>query len=136
MNRRTGAITLALGIAVASLTGCPPIVGPETEDVSGTWTFFKGHSDDGLHGTLILNQDGGKVTGTMTGIYRAWFIYDGFVGISFSDYEEFPDSQVTGTVSGDQVTIEFSTDERIKVKGTVKGSTMNGDVWYAEKTGI
>jgi len=78
-------------------------------DVSGTWTFAVELSIGSGSPTLVLKQEGNKVTGT----------YSGAVG----------EAKVTGTVNGDKVELSADSEaagEKIKIvyKGTIKSATM------------
>ena len=90
-------------------------------DVSGTWIFDV--QTDGGSGTptFVLKQDGEKLSGT----------YEGMLG----------KAQIRGTVTGDEVVIEFDTDATgekavVHYAGKVEGnSKMKGTVRLGEYSG-
>jgi hypothetical protein len=82
-------------------------------DLTGTWNV-EVETDAGAGSpTLVLKQDGEKITGT----------YAGALG----------EAKVNGTLKGDQVEITFEVEQggqggKVIYKGTVKGDTMSGTV--------
>src|SRR5471032_433729 len=105
-------IKTALGalLAIAALT-IAPLAG--AADVTGTWIMAVETGAGSGSPTFVLVQKGDALSGS----------YKGQLG----------EAQVTGTVKGDQVTIEYKVDGQgqslaVKYSGKTDGKTMSGKV--------
>ncbi|MDQ6675981.1 MAG: hypothetical protein M3Z09_01650 [Acidobacteriota bacterium] len=86
-------------------------------DISGTWNVTVEIQGNTGTPTFVLKQDGGKLTGT----------YSGMLG----------EAPVTGMVQGDQVEFSFEAKSdqvsgKVTYKGTISGGKMKGTVMLGE----
>jgi hypothetical protein len=114
MNPMSKFILCAVLVLSASLPSHLPAaetaVKASAADVSGTWDVVVETPQGSGTPVFVLKQDGEKLTGT----------YKGQLG----------EAPVTGTISGNAITLKFTVnaDEQVKVeyRGTVDGNAMKG----------
>ena len=125
----SAAIMLSLGtlpMPVAHGAPAAPAVQPAAGDVSGTYTWSQGGGGGGGGGgetTLVLKQEGNKLTGTISGRNGDTQIEDGTVEggtIKFKVTREFNGNkmvtQYSGTVSGSDLKLTQTTTRDIDAK--------------------
>jgi hypothetical protein len=84
-------------------------------NVAGTWTVNAGNGRRSVTQRLVLQQDGGKVTGTFKGPRQS--------------------GTVDGMVSGNAVKLHITAKRPIDYAGTVDGDNMKGTLTSEGKTG-
>jgi hypothetical protein len=106
-------ITAITIITVALLLAAAPTVGAQTTNVSGNWKLTLETPNGTANPSLVLKQDGEKLTGTYKG--------------------RFGESPVEGAVKGKEIkfTVKVSAqgqEIQLEYAGTVEGDTMKGKV--------
>jgi hypothetical protein len=84
-------------------------------DVAGTWTVTAQNGRHSVTQTLVLRQNGGKVTGTFTGPRQS--------------------GTIDGTVSGNAIKLHVTAKMPIDYTGSVDGDTMKGTLTSEGKSG-
>ncbi|MDX1383713.1 MAG: hypothetical protein R3190_08730 [Thermoanaerobaculia bacterium] len=111
MKKRLATLSVALAAVLA--VGLLPLAVLADHHVNGTWVLDVDLGGQGGQATFELEEtEPGKLTGT----------YNGAVGTA----------EVTGTVSGNEVSFSFESDQAGKVsyKGKVDGDAMEGTCEY------
>ena len=126
MKTRTLALllgVLCLGWGLASLSAAPE----EPAKVAGKWVLTWEGRMGPVTANLVLEQDGGKIKGTMTGeMGREWPVTGTVEGktVKFSSKRETPRGEITVEYTG---TLEGDT-----LKGTMQMGPMTRD-WTAKR---
>jgi hypothetical protein len=97
-------VVLFCGVAVAA-----------DANVAGTWTVTAKNGRRSVTQTIVLKQDGGKVTGTFKGPRQS--------------------GTVDGTVTGNAIKLHVTAKMPIDYTGTVEGDTMKGTLTSEGKGG-
>jgi len=104
-----------LAAAFVFASGCAQTDGigrtPVTVDVTGVWEGTQAGTGNRIE--LVLKQEGAKVTGEAKGIRNL-------------DGTEEPPFPIVGTVSGDMVSLEQVSGERLRGQFLVNGDKMTG----------
>ena len=108
---------LIAAIALLIMTGAVPVTAQES--VTGTWngTFTRGQGTEEF--TMVIKQDGDKVTGTLSSK-----VLSGTTKRATSAGKEREDVKVEGTLVGDKLTLKVGKQETIE--GTVAGDVLTG----------
>lgn len=112
MKRGNRLLALGLVLGLGLITAVSAMAEDKPADVAGTWNLTITSQRGTFESTLVLKQDGGKVTGTITGRMG-----------------ETPIDK--GAVAGDTLTFEVTRDTpngtfTISYKATVSGDSMKG----------
>jgi hypothetical protein len=99
---------LLLTCAVARAADDPP-------NVAGTWNVSVSGEAGSAQQTIVLQQDGNKITGTFKGPRQS--------------------GPLEGTVDGNNISFHVATRVPLDYKGTVDGDTMKGTMSGKGKTG-
>jgi hypothetical protein len=111
-HRRLLAASLALGL----LLFCNfAIAADEPSNIAGTWKVSVSGAAGSAEQTLVLKQDGSKITGTFKGPRQS--------------------GPLEGTVDGKNISFHVSTRVPLDYQGTVDGDTMKGTMKGNGKTG-
>jgi hypothetical protein len=100
------ALLVASGIALA---------GEEPASVRGTWKITATGESGSANQTIILKQDGNKITGTFKGPRQS--------------------GSLEGMVDGNRITFHVNARVSLDYKGTVAGDSMNGTMTAKGKSG-
>lgn len=100
------ALLVASGIALAA---------DEPASVSGTWKITVTGESGRANQTIILKQDGNKITGTFKGPRQS--------------------GSLEGSVDGNRITFHVNARVSLDYKGTVAGDSMNGTMTGKGKSG-
>ena len=100
------ALLVAAGIALA---------GEEPASVTGTWKITATGESGRANQTIILKQDGNKITGTFKGPRQS--------------------GSLEGMVDGNRITFHVNARVSLDYKGTVAGDSMNGTMTAKGKSG-
>jgi hypothetical protein len=84
-------------------------------NVAGTWNVSVSGETGSAQQTIVLKQEGGKITGTFKGPRQS--------------------GPLEGTVDGNNISFHISTRVPLDYKGTVDGDTMKGTMTGKGKTG-
>jgi len=84
-------------------------------NVTGTWNIRVSGDAGNAEQTIVLQQDGGKITGTFKGPRQS--------------------GPLEGTVDGKNISFHVAARVPLDYKGTVDGDTMNGTLTGRGKTG-
>lgn len=84
-------------------------------NVAGTWNFSVSGDAGNAEQTIVLNQDGGKITGTFKGPRQS--------------------GPLEGAVDGKNISFHVATHVPLDYKGTIDGDTMKGTMTGRGKTG-
>lgn len=84
-------------------------------NVSGTWTVLAKNGRRSVTQTIVLQQDGGKVTGTFKGPRQS--------------------GTINGTISENEIKFHVTAKMPIDYTGTVDGDSMKGTLTSEGKTG-
>lgn len=84
-------------------------------NVAGTWNVSVSGETGSAQQTIVLKQEGGKITGTFKGPRQS--------------------GPLEGTVDGNNISFHVSTRVPLDYKGTVDGDTMKGTMTGKGKTG-
>jgi hypothetical protein len=84
-------------------------------NVAGTWNVLVSGDAGNAQQTIVLKQEGGKITGTFKGPRQS--------------------GPLEGTVDGNNISFHVSTRVPLDYKGTVDGDTMKGTMSGKGKTG-
>jgi hypothetical protein len=84
-------------------------------NVTGTWNIRVAGDAGNAEQTIVLQQDGGKITGTFKGPRQS--------------------GPLEGTVDGKNISFHVAARVPLDYKGTVDGDTMNGTLTGRGKTG-
>jgi hypothetical protein len=87
----------------------------EAVNVAGTWNVSVSGEAGSAQQTIVLKQEGGKITGTFKGPRQS--------------------GPLEGTVDGNKISFHVSTRVPLDYKGTVGGDTMKGTMSGKGKTG-
>jgi len=85
-------------------------------EVAGKWTVSAKNGRHSVTQTLVLEQNGGKVTGTFTGPRQS--------------------GTIDGTVSGNAIQLHVAAKMPIDYTGTVDGDSMKGTLTSEGKSGV
>ena len=111
-NRKLLAVYLVLGL----LCACPVAFGAaDPAKVAGTWKVSVRGGAGSAEQTIVLKQDGNKITGTFKGPRQS--------------------GALEGTVDGNTITFHVATRVPLDYQGTVDGDTMKGTMTGNGKTG-
>ena len=100
------ALLVAAGIALA---------GEEPASVAGTWKITATGESGSANQTIILKQDGNKITGTFKGPRQS--------------------GSLEGMLDGNRITFHVNARVSLDYKGTVAGDSMNGTMTAKGKSG-
>jgi len=100
------ALLLASGLAFAA---------EEPANVTGTWKITVNGSSGSAEQTIVLKQDGSKITGTFRGPRQS--------------------GSLEGLVDGNKITFHVNTRVSLDYKGTVDGDRMKGTMTAKGKSG-
>ncbi|HUN60454.1 MAG TPA: hypothetical protein VMU53_00605 [Candidatus Sulfotelmatobacter sp.] len=102
------AVLLVFLCALQSVAGDAP-------NVAGTWNISVTGDAGSAQQTVVLKQDGSKITGTFKGPRQS--------------------GRLEGSIDGNQISFHVSTHVPLDYKGTVDGETMKGTMTGKGKTG-
>ena len=126
----------AVLIAVCAACSEDSLTSPATAvDVTGTWQLTYSGRAITIEATLQLTQNGDELEGRFSDLTNFTSVCSGFGGC-YSSFEEMAGGTVEGTVSGDRVMLRFQTNRGGEIRafeGTVRGSEMSGDRWWADR---
>jgi hypothetical protein len=112
LNRKSFAACLA----VALLCACGlALAANEPANVAGTWKISVSGGAGNAEQTIVLRQEGNKITGTFKGPRQS--------------------GPLEGTVDGKNISFHVSTRVPLDYKGTVEGDSMKGTMTGNGKTG-
>jgi hypothetical protein len=95
---------------------CPPVrAADQPANVAGTWHVSVSGAAGSAEQTIVLQQDGNKITGTFKGPRQS--------------------GELQGTVDGNTISFHVATHVPLDYKGTVDGDTMKGTMTGKGKTG-
>lgn len=104
-------VALALLASVVSLT----LAAGAPANVAGTWNFKVSGDAGTADQTIVIQQDGGKITGTFKGPRQS--------------------GTINGTVDGNAIKFKVTARASMDYVGTVDGDTMKGTLSARGKTG-
>jgi hypothetical protein len=110
-TRRFGWLCLWVLLAASGLA----FAGDEPAHVVGTWKIALTAESGSAEQTIILKQDGNKITGTFRGPRQS--------------------GTLEGLVEGHKITFHVNTRVALDYKGTVDGDTMKGTMMAKGKSG-
>jgi hypothetical protein len=110
-NRKIKAVAL---VAVFILVACVPAAA-DTANVAGTWNFKVTGDSGNADQTIVIKQDGTKITGTFKGPRQS--------------------GTIDGAVDGNNIKFHVTARAGIDYTGTVDGDTMKGTLAARGKTG-
>lgn len=114
MNKRKSVVAL-LGVFCAFLLMAGRGTAQTPADVSGTWTLKVSGDAGNAEQTIVLKQDGGKITGTFKGPRQS--------------------GNLEGTVDGNKMKFHVNTRVPLAYTGTVDGDSMKGTMTGRGRTG-
>jgi hypothetical protein len=107
---------LAIFVCAVLLLGCSVGVAQDKPgNVSGTWAVSVTGDAGNAEQTIVLKQDGSKITGTFKGPRQS--------------------GPLEGTVDGNNISFHVATRVPLDYKGTIDGDTMKGTLTGRGKTG-
>jgi hypothetical protein len=112
VNRKSFAVFVAIFLLFASGLA---LAADEPAKVAGTWKVSVSGATGSAEQTIVLKQDGNKITGTFKGPRQS--------------------GPLEGTVEGKNISFHVSTRVPLDYKGTVDGDTMKGTMSGNGKTG-
>ncbi len=108
--------SFAAFLAVGLLLACGlALAADEPANVAGTWTVSVSGGAGSAEQTIVLKQDGNKITGTFKGPRQT--------------------GSLEGTVDGKKISFHVSTRVPLDYQGTVDGDSMKGTMTGNGKTG-
>jgi len=110
-NRKIKAVAL---VAVFILVACAAAAA-DTANVAGTWNFKVTGDSGNADQTIVIKQDGTKITGTFKGPRQS--------------------GTIDGAVDGNNIKFHVTARAGIDYTGTVDGDTMKGTLAARGKTG-
>ena len=106
----------ALGLATLLLAHCVvALAADEPSNVAGTWNVSVSGAAGSAQQTIVLQQDGTKISGTFKGPRQS--------------------GPLEGMVDGKNITFHVKTHVPLDYKGTIEGDTMKGTMTGKGKTG-
>jgi hypothetical protein len=112
VNRKSFAVVVAIFLLIASGLA---LAADEPAKVAGTWKVAVSGAAGSAEQTIVLKQDGNKITGTFKGPRQS--------------------GPLEGTVDGKNISFHVSTRVPLDYKGTVDGDSMKGTMTGNGKTG-
>jgi hypothetical protein len=112
INRKLLAACLVAGLLLACGL---PLAADDPAKVAGTWKVSVSGGAGSAEQTIILKQDGNKITGTFKGPRQS--------------------GPLEGTVDGNNISFHVATRVPLDYKGTVDGDSMKGTMTGNGKTG-
>ena len=112
-NRKS--VSLLLGVFCALLLMGGRAAAQTPADVSGTWMIEVTGEPGSAEQTIVLKQDGGKITGTFKGPRQS--------------------GNLEGTVDGNNIKFHVKTRVPLDYAGTVDGDSMKGTMTGRGRTG-
>ena len=107
---------LALGLAALLFGYCVIVLAAdESANVAGTWNVSVSGAAGSAQQTIVLQQDGTKISGTFKGPRQS--------------------GPLEGTVDGKNITFHVKTHVPLDYKGTIDGDTMKGTMTGKGKMG-
>jgi hypothetical protein len=110
-TRRFGWLCLWVLLSASGLA----FAGDEPANVAGTWKIAVTGGSGSAEQTIVLKQDGNKITGTFRGPRQS--------------------GTLEGLVDGNRITFHVNTRVALDYKGTVDGDTMKGTMTGKGKSG-
>ena len=108
---------LIAAIALLIMTGAAPVMAQE--NVAGTWTGTYKRAEGVEEFTMVIKQDGEKVTGTLSSK-----VVTGTTKRATNVGKEREDVKVDGTLVGNKLTLKVGKQETME--GTVAGDILTG----------
>ena len=116
MGVKSGAWTkVALSIGVLTLLAGASRGVDAPANVAGTWTFSVSGEAGKATQTIVIQQDGAKITGTFKGPRQS--------------------GTIAGTVDGNNIRFHVKARRNLDYTGTVEGDTMKGTLSSGSKSG-
>jgi hypothetical protein len=112
-NQKIKAAALLAVFMLIAVAGIAAVA--DTANVAGTWTFKVSGDSGNAEQTIVVKQDGTKITGTFKGPRQS--------------------GTIDGTVDGNNVKFHVTARAGIDYTGTVDGDTMKGTLAARGKTG-
>lgn len=131
MRRAVLSLVVGLLALAAGTSAQTPAPAPKALDVSGKWTMVLELSIGSSNPTLVLKQDGDKISGTYTGYYGESKL------TGTIDAKRMLTFQVALVAEGTAVTMYFngevSADGQLIEKGAVSVEGLGDGTWAAKK---
>ncbi|HEY2455945.1 MAG TPA: hypothetical protein VGI13_01485 [Candidatus Acidoferrum sp.] len=112
---RNKIMLVGMFVALCLVAHAAAVVAATPADVAGTWTVNVGGDAGSAEQTIVLKQDGGKITGTFKGPRQS--------------------GTLEGSVDGNNIKFHVNTRVPFDYTGTVDGDSMKGTLTARGKTG-